>query len=639
MAMDSENGKFTERPEFDDQIPPVLPIAPPIMPGGTEYGSIDQQIARGAVVTPSPSIARVAPRWKKRLLLIGCGLAVVSGIAWATSPKPSLLGDASREASNSSISLDGNILDRFDAEVLSGIQQADLELAEKADWHTICRRISLALVGTGMSLEEIRALEQIEEADRVRWWTEYLLRDRRSADYLAERLTRATVGTNQGPFLIFRRRKFAKWLADELYANSPYDVLVRKLITANGSWTDAPQVNYFTATINDNSNDRPDLVQITGRTSRAFLAQRIDCLQCHRDYLGNVNFIAASASLEKSNEADATDSIEQSAKEPEKVTVDLREGEQEDFHRLAAFFSGIVMENPFVGLRTKSEDYKVRLLDATEETIIEKSVPYMPELLPDEGAPRERLAHWLTHPKNRAFARATVNRVWAMLYGRAWIQPVDSIPLDGPYPKGFELLVDDFIQHRFDLRRLIRVIVYSESFQRDSRLKNSEPTEKHEELLAVFPLTQLRPEQVAGAIHQACRVKAINESSSIISRLELFGGINNFTQAYGDRGDDEFEGCPITIPQRLLVMNGDFIHERINENPIMNAATRIANLATNDDAMIRSVYQAVLNRMPTEAELAAFREELCSDKGQGKKIQVEDIYWTLLNSTEFLWNH
>ena len=86
-------------------------------------------------------------------------------------------------------------------------------------------------------------------------------------------------------------------------------------------------------------------------------------------------------------------------------------------------------------------------------------------------------------------------------------------------------------------------------------------------------------------------------------------------------------------------MNGDFIHERINENPIMNAATRIANLATNDDAMIRSVYQAVLNRMPTEAELAAFREELCSDKGQGKKIQVEDIYWTLLNSTEFLWNH
>lgn len=564
---------------------------------------------------PDTAVPPVTPRWKKRLLILGCAMAVLTGIAWATSPKPSVLGNASREAHNSSLDLDGDILARFEAEVLSGIQQVDLEVAEKADWQTICRRISLALVGTGMSLEEIRALEQMDEGVRVRWWTEYLLRDRRSSDYLAERLTRATVGTNQGPFLIFRRRKYAKWLADELYANAPYDALVRKLITASGSWTDAPQVNFFTATINDNSNNRPDLVQITGRTSRAFLAQRIDCLQCHRDYLGNVNFVT---------DADA---------------LDLREGEQEDFHRLASFFSGIAMENPFVGLRTNSEEYRVRLLDASEETVMEQSVPYMPELLPKEGKPREKLAHWVTHPKNRAFARATVNRVWAMLYGRAWIQPVDSIPLVGPYPKGFELLVDDFIQHKFDLRRLIRVIVYSEAFQRDSRLQNSEPTRLHEDLLAVFPLTQLRPEQVAGAIHQACRIKAINESSSIISRLELFGGINNFTQAYGDRGDDEFEGCPITIPQRLLVMNGGFIHERINENPIMNAATRIANLATNDDAMIRSVYQAVLNRLPSDFELTAFRDELCADERQEKRLQIEDIYWILLNSTEFLWNH
>jgi hypothetical protein len=550
-----------------------------------------------------------------------------------------LLADAAREASNSSINLDGDILARFNAEILSGIQQADLELAEKAEWHTVCRRISLSLVGTGMSLEEIRALEQIEESDRVRWWTEYLLRDRRSADYLAERITRTTVGTNEGPFLIFRRSKYAKWLADELYANTPYDVLVRKLITANGSWTDTPQVNFFTATINNNTNDKPDLVQITGRTSRAFLAQRIDCLQCHRDYLGNVNFLAATSPSEAATVDDGEESADQTPDEPVKKTVDLREGEQEDFHRLAAFFSGIAMENPFVGLRTKPEDYRVRLLDATEETVIDHAVPYMPELLPNEGAPRERLAYWVTHPKNRAFARATVNRVWAMLYGRAWIQPVDSIPLDGPYPRGFELLVDDFIQHQFDLRRLIRVIVHSDAYQRDSRLTKSEPTAKHEELLAVFPLTQLRPEQVAGAIHQACRVKAINESSSIISRLELFNGITNFTRAYGDRGDDELEGCPITIPQRLLVMNGDFIHERINENPVMNASTRIANLATNDDAMIQSVYQAVLNRMPSDTELKAFREVFCADDGQGKRIQVEDIYWTLLNSTEFLWNH
>jgi hypothetical protein len=591
--------------------PPILPVVPPGLP-------------------------RMTPRWKKRTLLFSTGVLVVSSIAWATSPRPSLLNKAAREATAKLQDPRGSqfvedLLARFNSEILLGIQEADLEVAERADWYTICRRLSLALVGTGMSLEEIRALERIAEPDRVRWWTEYLLRDRRSADYLAERLTRATVGTNQGAFLVFRRRKYAKWMADEIYANVPYDVLVRKLITAQGSWTDAPQVNYFTAAISDGSDNKPDLVQITGRTSRAFLAQRIDCLQCHRDYLGNVSFLRGMhAGYTPPEELLAAENGEGAG---------TREGEQEDFHRLAAFFAGLGMDNPFVGLRTKPEDYQVRLLDSTEDTVIEKGVPYYAELLPESGEPRERLAQWITHPKNRAFARATVNRVWAMLYGRPWIKPVDSIPLDGPFPRGFELLVDDFVENHFDLRRLIRLIVFSDAFQRDSRLIESEPTEKHEELLAVFPLTQLRPEQVAGAIHQACRVKAINESSSIISRLELYGGITDFTKAYGDRGDDEFDECPITIPQRLLVMNGSFIQSRINENPIMNAATRIAILAPNDEAMIRSVYLAVLNRLPTETETKAFLETMCSGDEQNKKLQIEDIYWTLLNSTEFLWNH
>jgi hypothetical protein len=168
----------------------------------------------------------------------------------------------------------------------------------------------------------------------------------------------------------------------------------------------------------------------------------------------------------------------------------------------------------------------------------------------------------------------------------------------------------------------------------------SETVEKeHEDHWAVFPLTQLRPEQVAASIHQACRIHAIDESSSIISKLELFGGVNDFTKAYGDQGDDEFTQQSVTIPQRLLVMNGSYVSERIKNNPIMNAATRIAQLASDDKVAVETAYLATLNRLPTGVELNAFCDRLHDTKRNARSQAMSSIFWTLINSTEFQWNH
>jgi hypothetical protein len=586
--------------DSDPNIPPIL-----------FQGTVPPVLAASQASVDSENRPTMTPRWKKRVLFLASGLLIAGGIGWATSPAPSLVRRADRNPPLQSI--EGDVVRKIDDAMRSAATKEGLEIAEKAHWLAICRRISLALTGTSLSLEEVRALETIPEMERVNWWTDHLLKDRRTADYLGERWTRATVGTNEGPFLIYRRRKYADWIADQIEKNTPYDQLVHKLLVASGSWTDAPEVNFFTATMSEGDNKRPDVVRLAGRTSRAFLAQRIDCLQCHRDYLGNVPF--------------PTDSNE------------LREGEQQDFHRLAAFFSGVGLENPFVGLRNDNREYKARYLNEPEESLVEPSVPFSSDLLPQEGTTRERLANWITHPKNRAFARAGVNRVWALVYGKPWIHPVDSIPVNGPFPAGFETLVDDFIEHKFDLHRLIRIIIQSEAFQRDSRLEQGEPTEQHEAHWAVFPLTQLRPEQVAASIHQACRIKVIDENSSIISRLELFGGINDFTKDYGDRGEDEFDECPITIPQRLLVMNGNFIQERIKENPVMNAATRIATLVSDSKNAVEVTYLTVLNRQPTAEEREVFEGRLADKYGSERRLAVEDMYWTLLNSTEFLWNH
>ena len=292
------------------------------------------------------------PRWKKRALSIGVGVSLLTAIFWETSPRTQL----SRSTESVSGVLDPNIqavAQQIDADIDSEIEKQHLVKAHPADWRTVARRISLAMIGNGLSLEELRVLGQIPEPQRLNWWTEYLLQDRRSADYLAERWTRATVGTNQGPFLIFRRRKYVDWLADQFEKGTPYDAIARQLLEAQGSWTDAPQVNFLTATMDDADNKKPDAIRLAGRTSRAFLAQRIDCLQCHQDYLGKVSF--SENSIETGNE-----------QAPVAGAPSSRMGEQADFHQLAAFFSGVRLENPFVGLRNSNQEYRVKYLN--EET-------------------------------------------------------------------------------------------------------------------------------------------------------------------------------------------------------------------------------------------------------------------------------
>ncbi len=598
-------------------MPPTLP---PVLPS--------------IVAEASPRPVR---RWHKRLLLVVLCFGLVLGIAWATSPRVKLLHNTESVASRFESSIH-TVAEQVDRAMNAEIAGRGLAKANPADWRTVARRTSLGLIGNGLSLEESRAVEQLPEEQRAIWWTEYLLKDRRTYDYLAERWTRATVGTNNGPFLIFRRRKYVDWMADHFEKGTPYDRVVRDLIEAKGSWTDSPQVNFLTATMDDADNKKPDAIRLAGRTSRAFLAQRIDCLQCHEDYLGKVHF----------PETPSGELLDGAIEEGDEEQTDRtnrtdRTGQQADFHQLAAFFSGVRLDNAFVGLRNSQPDYKVTYLHQEKDTSVVPQVPYLRNLMPTQGDPRHRLAVWVTHPENQAFARATVNRMWAILFGKPLVEPLDSIPIAGPFPPGLDILADDFSKNGFDIKRLIRTIVCTEAFRRDSRLDidiTSEAVEKeHENCWAVFPLTPLRPEQVAASIHQACRLHAIDESSSILSKLELFGGVNDFTKAYGDQGDDEFTQQSVTIPQRLLVMNGAYVSERIKNNPVMNAATRIALLAATDKSAVELAYMATLNRMPSGVELNAFCERLHDTRGKSRAQAMGSIFWTLINSTEFQWNH
>ena len=421
----------------------------------------------------------------------------------------------------------GPIVKAVDASFRARWSAEKMVPAAPADDLTLIRRLSLALSGTVPSLEEIRRFEARPKETRVSDWLDTLLHDRRCTDYLAERFARAFVGTEDGPFLLFRRRRFVAWLSDAILENRPYDAIVRDLIADDGLWTDHPATNFLTVTF-DEKTERPDarpaggagVAGVPGRAARLRPVPRppVPALEAGR-------FPRPGGLLRR--RSTPTSAASATARE-----------------RLPA---------------ARPQDEGVRSRRAL------RAVP--PELLPEpeSGSPREQLAAWVTDPRNPNFARATVNRVWALLFGRPLAEPVDDLPAAGELHPALTPA-----RRRFRRARLRpappdpRSIAATEVVPPRQR-RPTAPTEEHEAAWAVFPLTRLRPEQVAGALFQSASLTTLGPQSHWFVRLIAYTGRNDFVRRYGDTGEDEFDARAGTIPQRLLLMNGEIVREQIKD--------------------------------------------------------------------------
>jgi hypothetical protein len=535
--------------------------------------------------------------WARNLLLLVVVVAGIAGLRASLFP----LNTRERKIQFDSSATSGDDFQKtvrqLDEAFRKDWDERELTPVPQAEHLVVARRLSLALSGSVPSLEEIRQFEAQPADTRLAGWTNHLLHDQRYADYFAERLARAYVGTEDGPLLSFRKRRYLAWLSDEFHKNAPYGAIVREMIAGKGLNTDSPGVNFIAATY-DEAKNKPDPEKLAIRVCRAFLGVRIDCAQCHDHFL-----------------------------EPA--------WKQADFQSIAAFFGQTrqVATHILDGEGEYSYDDRVH----GGNHIIAPAVPFSKELLPDQGTRRERLAAWVTDPRNMFFARATANRVWAMMFGRPLLKRVEAQTLSEPIPPALEILAADFASHGHDLRRLILLIASTEVFRLDSAAP-FEITDAHDEAWAVFPLSRLRPEQVIGNVIQASSVKTIDQNSHAITRLVRYFNEKDFVKRYGDADDDEFARAHGTIPQRLLMMNGDLVNGKTKEE-LLNAATHVAMLAADDKAAVESAYLMVLTRRPTEKESDYFIRKIDGSRGDERKRRLADIFWTLFNSSEMSWNH
>jgi Protein of unknown function (DUF1553) len=245
----------------------------------------------------------------------------------------------------------------------------------------------------------------------------------------------------------------------------------------------------------------------------------------------------------------------------------------------------------------------------------------------------------IADPKNEALSKAFVNRMWAHFLGRGFVNPVDDF---GPHnqashPEVLDQLARDFRESGYDVKKLCRWIMASQAYQLSSvRTKGSE---KDEGLFLSMPLRPMTPEQLfdslltATSAHKAGAVDDGNRRRDAWLRQFIFAFANDEAEE-----STSFQG---TIPQALMMMNGELMQEALSGKPgsfLADVCERAQHMGRSPDSyMVDSIYLAALSRHPTAKELHQAGEYLHNFPDSLQVLQ--DLFWALLNSNEFVLIH
>ncbi|NUN50830.1 MAG: DUF1553 domain-containing protein [Candidatus Brocadiae bacterium] len=258
---------------------------------------------------------------------------------------------------------------------------------------------------------------------------------------------------------------------------------------------------------------------------------------------------------------------------------------------------------------------------------------------PRDGVERRKeFANWLVADDNKWFAKAAVNWYWGQFTGVGLVDPLDDLDVTNPpsIPPALDHLTKEFRESGYDLKRLIRVICSSRAYQRSS--KPTPANAKDERFYSHRKLGHLTPDQmfyslmsVTGLENALARGQDRDALEAAKNRF-LAGFVFLFGNDEGESGDT-FNG---TIPQALLLMNNPQIQNGLKIGPA-SALGKILQKFETPEARVEEMYLTALGRFPTDTEKAYFVSVI--GKYQNSKVIYEDLYWALVNSSEFQFNH
>jgi hypothetical protein len=487
-----------------------------------------------------------------------------------------------------------NFIDRHIGAKLAALR---IPASGPADDSTFLRRAYLDIIGLIPTAEEARRFLEDKRPDKRARLVDGLLKRPEYADYWAiywgDHLSNTRqLLYNKGPYT------FSRWLYDAFRRNLPYDQFVRQLLVSTGNMYDSPATSYYPLM-------RKEL-DLAAMTSQLFLSVSIDCARCHNHPL-------------------------------EKWT-------QDDFNGMAAVFSQVRYKNgtgPRNNERNLYLDFKRQFQHPDTKRVHLPKILGGPYLEDGEWTDRrELLVDWLVARDNPYFARSIVNRMWHNFFGRGFVEPVDDFRATNP-PTNEPLLDElarDFIQHGYDLHHLIRRMTSSRAYQTSSVPVNGNKEDtmaysryypkrlSAEALMDSIALATGAPDQFR-SLYPGTRAMQVPDPEIESYFLEIFDRPSR--QLICER-----KNAP-TLNQALHLVSADSIQPKL-VSPEGNLKKLLAS-SLDVEAVVEELYLGTLSRMPDaeERKLAAGAISRAGDRRKG----LEDVFWALLSSKEFLYNH
>jgi hypothetical protein len=388
---------------------------------------------------------------------------------------------------------------------------------------------------------------------------------------------------------------YSNWLTEQIAHNVPIDRMARELLTASGGTFSNPPTNFYQV--------EKDTQKTAENVAQIFMGIRVQCAQCH-----NHPF--------------------------DRWTLD-------DYYSFAAFFAQIG--------RKQGEDYRETIVfdragGEVRHPVHNRVMP--PKLLggavPDvQGKDRRAvLADWLTSPDNPFFARSIANRIWAYFFGQGIVEPVDDFRVSNPpsNPELLAALARRLVDYRYDFKRLVRDLCNSHAYQRSTRAGSELAAGRN---FAEARIRRLRAEILLDGISQVTETKdKFQGLPSGAHAVQIADGTatNYFLTTFGRSPRETACACEVrtepTLSQALHLFNGDTVERKVVAGGVV--ARMLAEKKTPAE-IVRVLYARCYCREPSADELQKLLGVVHAAKSQRQALN--DLFWAILNSREFVFNH
>jgi hypothetical protein len=487
-----------------------------------------------------------------------------------------------------------NLIDR---EVNQKLQDLRLPPSPIASDGEFLRRAFLDTIGVLPTADEARAFLADSSSDKREKLIESLLARPEFVDYWSYKWS---------DLLLVSSRKLAApqmwsyyhWVRSRVAANTPWDQVARQLVTATGSIRENGAANFFIL------HDDPD--DISETLSVSMLGMSINCAKCHNHPM-------------------------------EKWTND-------EYYGMANLFARVRVKTGADGspvVFSASDGDVIQPLTGKPQPARALDAKPVPDSLADR---REGYADWLTNRDNPYFARAITNRVWANFMGIGLVEKVDDMRATNPASneKLLSALSGYLIDQHYDLKQLMRLILQSQAYQRSSQPLPGNAAEAKfyshhypRRIMAEALLDAMS--QVTGsastfaAYPAGWRAMQLPDSNIDSYFLKSFGRADRILTCDCERTAEP------SMAQAMNIANGDTMNQKIEAKG--NVIDKLVAERASDEKIVGEAYLAALSRYPTEKETGQIVSVLKGSEGADRRKTLEDFYWGLLSSNEFLFDH